>query len=154
MREILFRGQRLDNGELVKGFYVIIASENHCIFTGRIDLTQGRIGYEYFKVAPETVGQYTGLYDATKWEALSESEQEEWLETHTADEWKGRKIFEGDILYRPSGRKEVVIFDNTRACFGIKHKDCFYELGSYYLLGAKVIGNIHDNYELLEGNNE
>ncbi len=47
MREILFRGKRVDNGEWVNGFYVIIACENHYIFTGRIDLTQGSVGCEY-----------------------------------------------------------------------------------------------------------
>ena len=44
--------------------------------------------------------QSTGLHDNTKFEDLSEEEQEEWLESgKTADEWHGREIFEGDLIH-------------------------------------------------------
>ena len=44
--------------------------------------------------------QSTGLYDSTKFEDLSEEEQEEWLESgKDANEWHGREIFEGDLIH-------------------------------------------------------
>lgn len=42
--------------------------------------------------------QFTGLYDATKWEELTDAEQEQWLKHHSKDDWKGKPIFEGDII--------------------------------------------------------
>lgn len=54
MREIEFRGKRVDNGEWVYGSYIYAFDmvHEHCI----------RCGTTY-AVIPETVGQYTGLHD-------------------------------------------------------------------------------------------
>ena len=67
MREIKFRGKRLDNGEWVYGFYWIEETRNHNkhhIYTfekkGSTDLIRITGNYE---VDPATVGQYTGLKD-------------------------------------------------------------------------------------------
>ena len=51
-----------------------------------------------FPVYSDTVGQYTGLHDATKWESLTEKEQQELLRNHKKEDWNGRQIFEGDII--------------------------------------------------------
>lgn len=52
MREILFRGKRIDNGEWVKGFYVCVL-DTHYIMTGKFDsLTNGIINSEAYKVDP------------------------------------------------------------------------------------------------------
>ena len=151
MREILFRGKRVDNGEWVKGFYVIIAGENHCIFTGRLDITRGRIDYEYFKVGPETIGQFTGLTDKN-----------------------GNKIFEGDILKATSEDTGEPIYavvgygkfndpnslddDSIIGWYaefrGIKTTILNGESEGCSIPSAcEVVSNIHDNPELLEGNN-
>ena len=54
MREILFRGKRVDNGEWVFGYYVSAAARD-CILQS--------LGCLWNDVIPSTVGQYTGLTD-------------------------------------------------------------------------------------------
>lgn len=55
MREILFRGKRVDNGKWVEGNYSIDVS-------GRVDILPID-NLVFFEVIPETVGQFTGLTD-------------------------------------------------------------------------------------------
>lgn len=76
MREIRFRGKRIDNGEWVYGYIWIIPDANlHYILTGKIDIRDCSI--EKYKVDPETVGQYTNLKD-----------------------WKNKDIYQADKLFR------------------------------------------------------
>lgn len=128
MREILFRGKRLNNGKWVEGYFFRQYGSNE-IITADNEL--------YYHVLPETVGQYTGLKDKN-----------------------GTRIFEGDILiYVVDGEYDVnekflVVFDDDEAAFRTK----FYCEGKYMCYediisceNFEVIGNIHDNPELLEG---
>ena len=129
MREILFRGKRVDNGEWVEGelrhggYYV--ADETVYIvqpFAGTI------INYPVY---PATVGQYTGLKDKN-----------------------GKRIFEVDIL-------ESADFTVEDGYGVVEWYDGAYEVGNKSWCGTfhenyngrefEVIGNIHDNPELLEG---
>ena len=162
MREILFRGRHkvYYNYETEQDVFkwVYGAYGNHTSFdamiidrpylTSNSDLS----ALNFWVVDPATVGQFTGLYDATKWEALSESEQEEWLETHTADEWKGRKIFEGDIVKIKHIDKFGVVEWQT-----LEARYLVFTGGDWFTMDEwtyEVIGNIHDNPEMLEVNNE
>lgn len=121
-----------------------------------------------FLVDPETVCQYIGMHDNTKWEQLSESEQNRFLQEwnvlenrwNTKEDWRGRKIFEGDIVKhfnRPEDGEKYVIgcikWDQDSCKFIKEKKD-----GAKYSINNKciyeVIGNIFDNPELLEVENE
>ena len=96
--------------------------------------------------------QPTGLYDSTKFEDLSEEEQEEWLESgKDANEWQGREIFEGDILTSQDGT------DGLISRFIVK-RDEFYtgfipmnrEGYGFNRTMCEVIGNVCQHPELLE----
>ena len=86
MREILFRGKRIDNGEWVYGQYVYLlnarAEDGEPIKHMIVDGTP--FGQT---VNPSTVGQYTGLTDKN-----------------------GKKIFEGDICKENSGAKSTLVY--------------------------------------------
>ena len=58
MREIKFRGKRIDNGEWVYGYYLI----NPFFSRAEIFSFDNERSYVY-EVDPATVGQYTGLKD-------------------------------------------------------------------------------------------
>lgn len=150
MREILFRGKRKDNGEWVEGFYVRVGNI-HYIFTGKICFGQGYADFDRYKVDPETVGQYTGLRDCKR----------------TAEYPEGQMIFEGDVinverdLHCGENKKEreifngVVWYDDKHTCFGIKSKK-YRCLPIHRFKGdySTIIGNIHDNPEILEEGGE
>lgn len=53
MREIIFRGKRIDNGEWAYGYYIILPMGETVILSNK----------GYAKVYSKTVGQFTGLYD-------------------------------------------------------------------------------------------
>lgn len=127
MREIRFRGKIVRTGEWVCGG--IVHQTDHYGETVDkyfiIDGTETQdydIGYEY-EVIPETVGQFTGLTDKN-----------------------GKRIFEGDIVkvgvYYYCGcypHTETRVLEVKIPDFYCWQKD-----------GMEVIGNIHDNPELLE----
>lgn len=76
-----------------------------------------------YSVDPETVGQWTGFTDVN-----------------------GRKIFEGDILKDLS---EIRWFDKMGGFS--QYSKGFYSIGvGYWVEPQEVIGNIHDNPELLK----
>lgn len=128
MREILFRGKRIDSGEWVDGGYKHekIGKYYTAVFIVE-HLTSGV--WENHRVDPATVGQYTGLNDKN-----------------------GKKIFEGDIVAQPVC-KYTVEFDGG-AFFLVPisaHNPygCPLQLIGFGIM-FEVIGNIHDNSELLE----
>ena len=120
MREIFFRGKRVDNGKWVEGNYSIDVS-------GRVDILPID-NLVFFEVIPETVGQFTGLTDKN-----------------------GKKIFEGDILESDSERF-VVEWDDEFLGFYLTDVNPRYQGYAMFADVADdgyIIGNIHDNPELL-----
>lgn len=126
-REILFRGKEKRDGNFIYGYYTgldyIYSPESKDVC--------------WYEVIPETIGQFTGLTDKN-----------------------GVKIFEGDkISWTKSDYKYLVVYEN--GAFYCYHTDLknwdgnslkwglisrFAELG----MELEVIGNIHDNKDLLK----
>jgi hypothetical protein len=128
-REIGFRARRVDSGKWVYGFYCRIQNDDsgytHII---KEDTTRHiqNVKQTSFEVIPETVGQFTGMYDKN-----------------------GKEIYEGDIWF-DDGIAGEVIFDECK--FKIKwgngSKGDLHTNVTTSLIG-KVIGNIYENPELL-----
>ena len=129
MREYLFRGKRKDNGEWVE-CCGIIATENWVsIFTVIDDIDENSSEVNEIEVIPETVGQYTGLTDKN-----------------------GDKIFDSDVVDILTENEEVGVVTYDEGCFYVKADgfsvDFRNNINGNDLL---IIGNIHDNPELLKG---
>ncbi len=76
MREILFRGKRIDNGEWVTGNLLCLDCSEYRIATSCLcGEDPNLLNVCAYEVDPETVGEYTGLTDK-----------------------HGRKIFDGDVV--------------------------------------------------------
>ena len=100
--------------------------------------------------------QSTGLHDDTKFKDLSNEEQEEWLEScNTAEDWKGREIFEGgivEIIYDGETFTGVVVYDLEETDFKATNGNEDYGNDFQYLTvgeSIEVIGNVHQHIELL-----
>lgn len=159
-REILFRAKRKDNNEWIEGnlihyidnydnglpdhYYQEFKEEKY--FIREINLFCGD-NQGFIEVIPETVGQYTGLNDKN-----------------------GVKIFEGDIIRLDDEHRRMISSARAKKEEELVRKDCLVEFkdGSFMFCRNKyviddfdsylwitnkyceVIGNIHDNPELLD----
>ncbi len=152
-REIKFRGKRLDNGEWIYGDLLHIAggciiyygsqTESESI-EDRPNLAIELYMDEVAPVDPDTVGQFTGLTDAN-----------------------GQEIYERDVVnlcrtYRYDERFGVVTFHQEEVRFAAldispfmndEKGKVFWRMDKFFIeeRKTKVIGNIHDNPELLKG---
>lgn len=134
MREILFRG-KTDDGEWVYGSFCMDAREQFnglCGVDGFIrlyDKAKGKM--QTYEVDRETVGQYTGLKDKN-----------------------GNRIWEGDIVRCGTGRicKVTFFISPGFSGFGLVPIGGFDATSPHkwsLFSGTEVIGNVHDNTELL-----
>ena len=143
MREILFRGKHTRTGEWVEGLlWKKKYNDNKLFISCFPDKDDNE---EIYIIIPETVGQYTGLTDKN-----------------------GKKIFEGDIVKAD----DYIFVVKFGKCGGVANAENYGYMGFYFeafsestKLSAKyglrddicyfedieVIGNIHDNPELLKG---
>ena len=128
MKEIKFRGKRLDNGEWIEGD--LLRMNGHWFIFP--DPAPG--GIDKYEVDLATVGEFTGLKDKN-----------------------GKEIYEGDVMEIPETEFNAEIIGRV-----LFEEDAYYiiPLRGGHLWGlhwslrkhdAKIIGNIHDNPELLKG---
>ncbi len=120
MKEIKFRGKRVDNGEWMYGYYywdgkfpfIIVNNEDR---------------YVFFGVIPETVGEYTGLKDKN-----------------------GKEIYKGSLIKIVDEIFEVVWHFNRWVIKSVKtgriKEFRKIDVTAFY----EIIGNIHDDPEMME----
>ena len=137
MREILFRGKRVDNGEWIYGYYIKATHHwhNHGIHEDWIATDTVQNGgwcnvRGKYAVIPDTIGQFTGITDENS-----------------------NKVFDGDILKNEYEKNKYqyfkVYYCNITHSWLVENK--YGMLGKLYnVIGdIEIIGNIHDNPELL-----
>lgn len=171
MREILFRGKDPETGKWYEGSYMALSDTTYCFkedYAAHPENTKHYIVFDKMTdwclpnrhlradVDPSTVGQYTGLNDKN-----------------------GVSIFEGDIvdLFGMKGKvvqecgafgiafMKTIDYDllESKMPFNNSANFCFndnfislweifwnYEQGDNTLYDVEVIGNVHDNPDLLE----
>lgn len=131
MREILFRGKRIDNGEWAVGQYVNTCYPGNDKETGHFIVVYPN---EYHEIYTSTICQYTGLTDKN-----------------------GKKIWENDILsgyldddFPEAETRVLVLWQENGWC--AKQLECngYEKLDVWYSEYFEVIGNVVDNPKLLE----
>lgn len=122
MREIKFRGKRLDNGEWIEGDLLRML-DHWFIFPD-----PAPEGIDKYAVDPATVGEYTGLKDKN-----------------------GKEIYEGDIVKWDECVADYRFITQIAEVSYNKSSASFEPLGEYCYESFEVIGNIHDNPEFLKG---
>lgn len=145
MRDILFRAKRQDNGEWVESMSVAKCEEENgdylyyvgaglpaefgCDEHGNILEAETYGEALFYEIDPGTVGQHTGWKDKN-----------------------GKRIFEGDIV-RFDGGVFTVEYSSCRIGFyfsGTRGRGCVPGFTMSHWEHLEIIGNIHDNPELLQ----
>lgn len=129
MRTIKFRGKRVDNGEWVYGGFV---RRSRGAIPVILDADESSITFRV--VIPDTVGQFTGLHDKN-----------------------GKEIYEGDVIRSDgySGARHYIGYQKEEAMFvafiiGTTPR-AYCGVRQHWIdnFNKEVIGNIHDNPELM-----
>ena len=134
MREIEFKGQRIDNKEWVYGYLYIDSLHRdtpiYYIFEQ---------GYFKYEVIPETLGQYTGLKDKNGVEIY----EEDIVEVKFVD--KADNDYESDKKYNYIGTVEF-----SDRGYLIRNKGGFRYLYQFSSEWYEVIGNKFENKDLIK----
>jgi len=154
--EILFKGKRLSDGKWLYGNIQVPKPpfEKWFMLDNKLQT----------QVDGNTICQFTGLYDATKWQELTDDQRDKWtLDGNMPSEWRGWKLFSDDLISYEGGQMRIYM---VAGGFAIK---AFYwasevgELGlcdelilqplpdaqtrSYIANCCKLVGNVHDKKE-------
>lgn len=174
MREILFRGKQKDNNEWIEGYYAV--QSNHTCFAHELKYTHFIFkdifldfnlgGLQEFEVIPETVGQYTGLTDKNgkkifEGDILKQKTTSEFAKVNSFEwkkygvvrfgyyDWKEGEAGHSSIGWYIDPIKKVSIKPKNYLVGNIQAGLNQYDINNKYY-PMEVIGNIHDNPELLE----
>ena len=124
MRQIIFRGKRIDNGRWVYGWYAPLVCNDKTVIPNIKDYN----GSDW-EVLPETVGQFTGRYDKSN-----------------------NKIFGGDIVKCLSLEygyvNKEVYYSEDKGKFVLHSCGTDHEFDEY--INVEVVGDIYDDADLLE----
>lgn len=114
IREIIFRGKRVDSGEWVYGGIIFGKRDDFTLICESVSI------YDYYDVDRKTVGQFTGLYDKN-----------------------GTKIFEGDVLIVDGDKYDVLFDEGTFYLHFLNGEpnECVY---IYESIRGEVIGNVYE----------
>jgi uncharacterized phage protein (TIGR01671 family) len=180
MREILFRGKRNDNGEWIEGFLHIkcfqeVPRDRYVIEYETEPTKEWKPKYMVAEVIPKTVGQYTGLTDKNG-KKIFEGDivkcrhnwrlqvypngqipdvEKYFFEQKIRNAYGKYKVenpnWMGDDYYY--FRNYVIEYYAPNGCFRVRNGGQFHNLTGSYIFNRylEVIGNIHDNPELLKG---
>lgn len=128
MRTILFRGQKADTKEWIFGDLIQLEKDFKKVVEildwSKVD--NKKKSKSDLTVIQETVGQFTGLTDKN-----------------------GIKIFEGDIYHQGDKNITYTVVWNDCGIIGKQNGTSSFAGINYWLDRIEVVGNIHDNPELL-----
>ena len=164
MREILFRGKRTDNSEWVEGFLHIkyfqeVPRDRYVIEYETEPTKEWKPKYMVAEIIPETVGQYTGLTDKNGKKIFEgdifkfPDEVFESYYTSCGTEYNSWTVENYGVVgfCEDTGRFDFVEYkfneNSVEAELHENHDIEFYE----FVSDLEVIGNIHDNPELMKG---
>lgn len=130
MREILFRGKNATDNNWVYGFFTNQYVTSDTITMPPVELSTIVIeSGEHIVIDYKSIGQYTGMKDKN-----------------------GVRVFEGDILKNTLDNSiSVVEWSEAHTGFTLKTRGTIYGFPKIGHEVYKIIGNIYDNPELLEG---
>lgn len=128
----LFRGKRLDNGAWVRGYLVhadLIREHNSgCGLMTTNMSTDADFECPVVRIDAATIGQCSGLRDKN-----------------------GKLIYEGDICRHKSGRLAQIVWHDFTGSWDLKAINSIGMVeNNIYWLRWEIIGNIHDNPEMLK----
>lgn len=155
MREIKFRGK--DEDDKHKWHYGFYTQFERPINEDMkyVIITEDSGYKKAMGVIPETVGQFTGLYDNTQWDELSTKEQQDFLDKQKSKQkWKGKEIYEHDLVQLSEYKQtfKVKFHDGSFILYDTLSDCNAFTLSEFKIKYLKLI--VIDNPELLDINQQ